>query len=117
MNALVSNNLLSIPLSSISLDFANTRRKIKDEDIETLRSSMGSVGLVVSKNDDNQYTLIAGFTRFEVIKLLGCLKRLATQVGGDYEEVGARLVLTPKQLSDRLALAACVLTQIRSYKH
>ena len=137
-----------VPMADINLDFKNSRKRIDPEAVTTLAASIENLGLLqpinVVRREAGGYILIAGFTRYEAVKMLGlrsiaatvlagdeatlieanlaenlartdlslvssieAVKRLVTQLSGDTDEVARRLGYTQKQMTDRLALAAC----------
>ena len=65
----------TIPLADIELTFANTRRKISQVDIDGLKASISSIGLIsavtVKPIENGKYELIAGFKRFEAMSQIG----------------------------------------------
>ena len=137
-----------VPMADINLDFKNSRKRIDPEAVTTLAASIENLGLLqpinVVRREAGGYILIAGFPRYEAVKMLGlrsiaatvlagdeatlieanlaenlartdlslvssieAVKRLVTQLSGDTDEVARRLGYTQKQMTDRLALAAC----------
>ena len=67
----------TIEMASIDLSFTNTRRKLLQADIDALKASIQSVGLLsavtVKPIGNGKYALIAGFKRYEAMKQLGPL--------------------------------------------
>tara|TARA_Y100001970_G_C14259051_1_gene878012 strand:- start:15057 stop:16907 length:1851 start_codon:yes stop_codon:yes gene_type:complete len=65
----------TIEMASIDLSFTNTRRKLLQADIDALKASIQSVGLLsavtVKPIGNGKYALIAGFKRYEAMKQLG----------------------------------------------
>jgi len=64
-----------IPMDSIVLQFQNTRRKLIQADIDSLKASILAIDLIsavtVKPLEDGQYLLLAGFKRYEAMKQLG----------------------------------------------
>lgn len=80
----------TIPLANIVLTFANTRRKISQVDIDGLKASINSIGLIsavtVKPTDNGKYELIAGFKRFEAMSQLGKTEINAIVLDKDTDE-------------------------------
>lgn len=70
-----SNTAISIPLSTITTDFKNTRRKVNQADVEGLKCSIEQIGLIsaitVRPMEEGQYQLVSGFNRIEALRQLG----------------------------------------------
>ena len=145
----------TLAMTDIDLSFTNTRRKLPQADIDSLKASIQSVGLLsavtVKPIGNGKYALIAGFKRFEAMTQLGktyinailldenaseahtteanlaenfnrsglsladqctAVKRLFTVLEGDdstkADIIAVRLNMTPKQIKDRLVLAALI---------
>jgi PRTRC genetic system ParB family protein len=66
---------VSIPMAKIVLDFQNTRRRLNQDEIDSLKASIKELGLLsaitVKKRCDGGYTLLAGFKRYEAMSQLG----------------------------------------------
>ena len=65
----------TLAMADIDLSFTNTRRKLLQADIDSLKASIQSVGLLsavtVKPIGNGKYALIAGFKRFEAMTQLG----------------------------------------------
>lgn len=90
MNALTlpaTHMTTELVLTEIHLDFENARRKIDAETLDTLKASITEVGLlqplVVTPREAGEFTLIAGFTRYEALRQLGHTQANCTIVKGD----------------------------------
>lgn len=91
MNAPVqhAHQVEQIDCSLIDTNFANSRKTIKQADVDALKVSIQEVGLVtaitVTPSDtvEGRYTLIAGFSRFKAIQELGYTRVNCTVIKAD----------------------------------
>lgn len=84
-----ANTIVTVPLDAIDTDFLNTRRRINQKEIDSLKLSINQVGLIsaltVKSLQNGRYSLVAGFKRFEALTQLNAKTVNAVVLTSDQE--------------------------------